>query len=195
MGTVTVSLPPRVYTSLHSHLLAKNASREQAAFVFARLKEAAGSEVFECLDWMLVEQEEFSQQCGDYLELSDRSRAKIIKRAHDLNASIVEFHSHLGPWPAVFSQADKEGLEEFVPHVWWRLKHRPYAAIVVAASGFDGLVWLNDPSRPQQLDGIRVGQQLLEPTRLSLPRWRSSAERFDRNGGPKQNSGQHCQQR
>ena len=32
--------------------------------------------------------------------------------------------------PAEFSASDRKGLESFVPHVWWRLRHRPYLALV-----------------------------------------------------------------
>src|SRR6266487_1407438 len=105
------------------------------------------------------------------MELADETRAQVIKRAHDLGASMVEFHSHPYPWPARFSESDRVGLEEFVPHVWWRLKGRPYAAVVVAPSGFDGLVWMTSPDRPEQLDGIACGDRLLRPTGLTLRHW------------------------
>ncbi len=51
------------------------------------------------------------------------------------------------------------------------LKKRPYLAIVVARSGFDALVWLDNPKRPQQLDGILAGDRLLRPTNKSLGGW------------------------
>ena len=54
-----------------------------------------------------------------------------------MGASLVEMHSHIGPWPAGFSYADRLGLQETVPHMWWRLKKRPYLALVVTNCSFD----------------------------------------------------------
>jgi len=50
--------------------------------------------------------------------------------------------------------------------MWWRLKGRPYAAVVVK-DGFDGFTWLVDAITPARLAGISAGDELLEPTRLS----------------------------
>ena len=75
------------------------------------------------------------------------------------------------PWPAQFSEYDREGLLETVPHMLWRLAKRPYAAIVVAPSGFDALVWLSDPQKPSALDALVAGSQIMKPTNLSLLRW------------------------
>lgn len=103
--------------------------------------------------------------------MADRTRAALIKRAHDLDASLVELHSHPGPWPAAFSYADRMGLRETVPHMWWRLKKRPYLAFVVASSSFDALVWLDGPKMPRRLDGLVVGERFLRPTNFSLRGW------------------------
>jgi hypothetical protein len=51
--------------------------------------------------------------------------------------------------------------------MWWRLKGRPYLAVVVTPKGFDGLVWLSDPETPVSLGGIQVADKLIEPSRLS----------------------------
>ena len=85
-------------------------------------------QIFEYIEWYAVPADGFSV-CNEYhFELTDEVRAQVIKRAHDLGASIAEVHSHHGPWPAAFSPSDQLGFREFVPHVWWRLKGRPYLA-------------------------------------------------------------------
>lgn len=109
---------------------------------------------------------------GDYLELKHTARAAVIKRAHDLDVSLVEVHSHLGASPAGFSLSDRSGLRETVPHMWWRLKKRPYVAIVVAASGFDALAWIDNPSIPRALDALVAGNRILKPTNHSLGGWK-----------------------
>ena len=109
---------------------------------------------------------------GDYIELSDSTRAEVIKRAHDLAASLIEIHSHLGPWPAAFSIADRAGLRETVPHMWWRLHKKPYIALVATNTEFDALVWLDNPTVPRPLDGLNVGERTFVPTNNSLGGWR-----------------------
>ena len=64
---------------------------------------------FEVIDAAKLGPDEFESQLGDYLELADETRARLIKRAHDLQASLVEMHSHPAPFPAAFSPADRPG--------------------------------------------------------------------------------------
>lgn len=125
------------------------------------------AEVFEYIDWHPIPPDGFLVQSRYYFELTDDARASVIKRAHDLEACLVEFHSHTGLWPATFSASDLIGLQEFVPHVWWRLEGKPYLAIVVTQTGFDGLAWITNPQSPQYLDGIVVEGSVLIPTQLS----------------------------
>ena len=67
----------------------------------------------------------------------------------------------------MFSLTDQKGFQEFVPHVWWRLKGKPYVAVVVAQTDFDGVVWISDSVSPQYLDGIVSGDTIHRPTQLS----------------------------
>jgi proteasome lid subunit RPN8/RPN11 len=160
-----LELPAPVHQELLRHLLREPNGNEEAAFVFAKYR--AEDSRFRFIEWLAVPPDGFAVQLPYYFELTDETRTWIIKRAHDLGASVIEFHSHTGPWPAQFSPSDWSGFEEVVPHVWWRLKGRPYAAVVIARTGFDGFAWLTGPSTPTRLGGIDVGGQLLEPSRLS----------------------------
>lgn len=167
MSGVVLHLPQGVYDALWDHLLPKRPVTEMAAFVYARQDVEKGATSFRYVEWFPVPPNGFASRSLFHFELTDETRAMVIKRAHDLGSSLVEFHSHAGSWPARFSLSDRAGFEEFVPHVWWRLKGRPYLAVVVAAGSFDAFVWLTDPRSPEYLDGIVVEQQLLTPTRLS----------------------------
>jgi hypothetical protein len=160
-----LQLPAVVHRELIQHLLREPNGDEQAAFVFAQY--SAIDNTFHFVEWLAVPPEGFAIQLPYHFELTDATRATTIKRAHDLGASVVEFHSHTGHWPAQFSPSDWSGFEEVVPHMWWRLKGRPYAAVVVARSGFDGFAWLQDARTPSRLGGINVEGQRLRPTRLS----------------------------
>jgi hypothetical protein len=162
-----ISFSEETYAAVVKHLVPGKFLIEELAFVYARAEIVADVITFNCVEWLPVPPEGFAHRSEYYIELSDETKAAAIKRAHDLGASLVEFHSHTGSWPAKFSPSDISGFEEFVPHVWWRLKGRPYAAAVVTRSGFDGFAWITSKDSPQRLDGILVEKQLIRPTGLS----------------------------
>jgi hypothetical protein len=83
---------------------------------------------------------------------------------------VVEIQSHPWDWPAEFSLSDRGGLEETVPHMRWRLKERPYLAVVVALTSYDALVWALDGQEPAALVVEVEGERLL-PTGLSVGGW------------------------
>ena len=120
-------------------------------------------------------------QEGDYIEMGDETRARLIKRAHDTSTCLIEMHSHLGDWPAGFSYADRLGLKETVTHMWWRLKKRPYLALVVTNSSFDALVWLDNAHKPHRLDVLLAGTEMRTPTNFSLGGLGMSEARYHRN--------------
>jgi hypothetical protein len=164
---ILLVLPPPVHAALWDHLVPTNHRVEEAAFVYAARETTDGAEVFRAVEWAPVPSDGFVTRSAVHFELADAMRAAVIKRAHDLGASLVEFHSHTGRWQAAFSPSDRAGFREFVPHAWWRLKGRPYLAVVVTRSGFDGLAWIAGAHAPERLDGVLVAETLLTPTGLS----------------------------
>lgn len=173
MGIV-VNVPVTVYQAVMKHLLPPDADCEEAAFLFVRGDGSAVTTTLTFVGWIAVERSEFAHQSYGYLELTDEMRPRIIKQAHDLGASVVEMHSHPYPSPAAFSSTDLAGLKEFVPHVRWRLKGRPYVAIVVSPSGFDALAWTDASGNAEPIGGIAVDGDLIEPTGITF------AQRFAR---------------
>jgi hypothetical protein len=171
MVRAILDLPEGTYSAIRAHLLPRGSSSEEAGFAFAEALDHRDDTVFRFLDWHPVPPEGFVRHSFDGIELTDVERARVIKRAHDLGASLVEFHSHPFQLPASFSLSDRVGFEEFVPHVWWRLRGRPYVAVVAGPEGFDALAWLDNPKEPKALFGIRAGRRLLRPTGLTLQRW------------------------
>jgi len=171
--TSLLRLPREVHQALLTHLLPTESDEEQAAFVYARqAPSSAGDWLLEHVNHELLGAEDFEVQHSAHIELADATRARVIKRAHELEACLVEWHSHPYPYPAAFSPSDQAGLREFVPHVRWRLHGRPYAAVVVAPSGsFDALAWVGEDTEPLQLDALEVEGQLLRPTELTLKHW------------------------
>ena len=170
------------HRDLWRHLLPQDCSKEQAAFMFCVQRVEGDRVIFETVDVALLGAGDFSVQDDDYLELTDHCRVRLIKRAHELRATLVELHSHPHADSAVFSRSDRIGLKETVSHMRWRLKGRPYVAAVVTPSGYDALVWTHETDSPRRLGGIRAGETLYEPENASLSEWNmDDDERFDRN--------------
>jgi hypothetical protein len=167
MNNVVICLPQQVYHTVWSHLLPTRFRNEEAGFMYVRPASGSKAHEFEFIDWDPIQRCGFLVRSRYGFELTDESRARVIKRAHDLGASLVEMHSHGGSWQAAFSASDLIGFAEFLPHVWWRLQGKPYFAVVVTRRSFDGLAWLTGPNSPQRLDGIAVGETVLVPTKLS----------------------------
>lgn len=162
--TVTITIPERLHRGLLHHLGHEGA--EEVAFMAAKcvLSEA----VLEAFDLYPVPAEGFAFQSDFHVRLTDATRGAVIRWAHEREAALVEVHAHRGPWAASFSPTDLSGLEEWVPHVRWRLAGRPYVALVVADSSFDALAWTGSTRSPEPIAGLSVGQDLLEPTGRTL---------------------------
>lgn len=170
MSEILLQIPIGVRASIWEHLLDSRTDDEEAAFVFAEYRETDRSREFRLLEWLAVPADGFADRSPYYFELTDEMRARIIKRAHGLGASVVELHSHGGSWPAAFSPSDLSGFREWVPHIFWRLQERPYAAVVVAAESFDGIAWIEDVEKPERLNAVvtDAGDRLTPTHRSSL---------------------------
>lgn len=158
-------LDPSQRDLLWCHLLPSPHELEEAAFLFARLDQEDSTR-FVCEDLLLLGARDLAVQLPYYIELAEHVRPQVIKRAHDTGRIMVEAHSHLGRYPARFSKSDLRGFGEWVPHVRWRLKGSPYAAIVLAVDSYDGFVWRG--ATLERLDTIEVpGGAVMVATGLS----------------------------
>lgn len=151
-----------------AHLLPAKKDEEEAAFLFVSVVEEADQMVLACLDWWKMSEDDFESRSAYHFELKPEVNAAVIKHAHDLNATVVEFHSHINQDHVRFSPTDWRGFLEFVPHVRWRLQGKPYVAVVVSGDNFDALVWRGESDTPSGLHAIQVGVQQYKPTNNSL---------------------------
>lgn len=157
------------WSKIQKHLLPRYPRCEEAAFLFGYYTTSHNS--IAIADYVLMSKSDFISQTIDYLELTDEARRRIIKRAYDIGACLIEVHSHPGDQPACFSIADFLGFEETVPHMQWRLRGQPYGAIVVSNNSFDALVWKPNSKSPTSITNLKIGYDLLFPTNLSFRRW------------------------
>lgn len=86
----TLHFPPGVYEDLLSHLLPPPPRVEEAVFVFVLTKPLPSETRLEFLAAEKLSAKDFAVQHELYLELTDEARRRLIKRAHDLKASIID---------------------------------------------------------------------------------------------------------
>jgi hypothetical protein len=158
------------WNGLVGHLLPDDSDCEFAAFLFGRYGEP--EQMVTVIEHYFVPANDLVHQERDHLELSADVRPRLIKRAHDLGACLIEAHSHPFPANAMFSTYDIANLRETVPHMLWRLRGQPYIAIVVGPTNFDALVWKIDFEHVGSLSAIATGKTLIKPTNASLSFWR-----------------------
>ena len=153
---ITLDLSGGFKKRLWAHLLQNEL--EQVAFVFADVIAGDHSTVFTPQGTYLAPPGHFAFQSGYHIELVDDVRPELIKRAWDTNTSLVEFHSHPADrLPAIFSGSDLSGFDEFIPHCRWRLRGRPYLAVLVNKLSVDALAWAGESKSPVALNSIRLG--------------------------------------
>lgn len=139
---------------------------EQVAFLFLAQTEPG---VFETRDIFVVPKEDLVDESDAHAEVSNRVLALVFKKAANENFSLCEIHSHpFSKTGTRFSPSDRAGFAEFVPHVWWRLRKRPYCAVVLGRKDCDALIWIKDPNHPDSVSAIDFGDRTWRPTNLSF---------------------------
>lgn len=141
---------------------------EQVGFFLADFDH--GSQRFTARDWKAVSEEDYEIQTDFHVSLKDHVRGEVIKWAWDEDACLIEVHSHGPRLEAEFSFSDLMGFEEWVPHLWWRLRGRPYAAIVTAGQTLDAMAWVEAADRPEQVASIAVGSEVLVTSGRTITR-------------------------
>jgi len=140
---------------------------EQVGFFLADFD--SGSRRFVLREWRSIPPDGFEYQGAHHVTLTDETKTEIIRWAWGKRASLVEAHSHLGLDPAEFSPSDLRGFREWVPHLFWRLRRSPYAALVTADQTFDALAWVETAERPEQVDRLELDDgTVLTPTKRTL---------------------------
>ena len=147
---VELTIPNQIASTLFAHLAAGH--EEQLAFMLA--SPTVGG--FAITDIRTVGWPGLDDQTAWHLALADDEKAAVIKWAHVAGGVLVEAHVHLGGHPAGFSAYDLDNLAEWVPHLRWRLRHRPYLALVFSGRTFDGLAWLTSLHEPEQVSSLTI---------------------------------------
>jgi hypothetical protein len=167
MQGATITLPEHMLRAVQAHLFQPGVREEQGGFLLCTVPAGDPPYRFAAVDWVPLHRRDYVIQATDYLELTDEARIRIIKVAHDTNTALVEVHCHPGNYPACFSHADIAGLDEFVPHIRWRLKGKPYGALVFAQRSVDGLAWFGTSKAAMSIECIAFGTQRLQTTGLT----------------------------
>jgi hypothetical protein len=157
------AIPANLFDRFRSDL---NLRAEGAGFFLADYE--AEGRALRLREWKVVPEVGFESRSEFHLVLRDDVRAEIIKWAWDMGASLVEAHSHrVGD--AAFSWSDLMGLQEWVPHLWWRLRGRPYGAIVLDGETVDALAWIEGANTPEQVAEVEIaGRASIRATERTL---------------------------
>jgi hypothetical protein len=142
---VTLIFPKGVLPQALEHL----AGVEQVGFFLADWVPQERS--FRISSWQPVTSSGYAIQTDYHVRLNDDAKAEMIRWAWDSDKCLIEAHSHGPRGRARFSPSDLAGFEEWVPHLWWRLQKRPYAAIVTQGETFDGWAWIENATDAEQV--------------------------------------------
>lgn len=162
--SLTLEMSGDVYDELLGHLFqGEEENVEQAAFLFT--EPYSGDGVLRIAALHKVPTQDFEIQSGFHIHLADHVRQELIMRAWSEDACLVEVHSHDDEGRVHFSKSDLIGLDDWVPHVRWRLRGRPYVALVFGHQRFDGLCWTDAAEEPKPIELLAIdGRPPLSPT-------------------------------
>jgi hypothetical protein len=149
--TVSIRSPNQLWTKACSDLAEHP---EVVGFFLADFD--VGARAFNLIDWRPVPPDGYENAGPYHVALTDEAQAEAIRWAWESNSCLVEAHSHGEHSPAAFSNSDLSGFEDWVPHVMWRLRGRPYGALVAAGATFDGLAWVDGSDRPEEATRIEI---------------------------------------
>jgi len=110
---------------------------------------------FEVVEIRAVAGDGYSSRSNYHLELADSARPQLIAWALERELCLIEVHSH-GPDFPQFSRSDQLGFLDWVPHVRWRLRGRPYAALVRSGDEWDGLAWAGSAGEAQIVEALEI---------------------------------------
>lgn len=145
--TTSIQMEIGMFQELRQRL---SASRdEQVIFLFAQFD--GERRTFQVRSLHGLEEQHYEVRNRFHVSVRDDVKAKMIRAAGLENLCLIEAHSHPGQEVAQFSDYDLEGLRELVPHLWWRLQGRPYAALIFGADTFDALSWVVGPEKPTEV--------------------------------------------
>ena len=170
MDLRSLAFDSTTHQAVLSHL---RAAPERVAFM------STTAETAEVVDWVPMTDRDVivGPSCA---ELTDEATARFFTWAAKGEGAIIEAHSHLGRWgdPARFSDLDLDALQEWVPHVRWRLVGGPTSRSSwgrppsMACTGTTGGL-----RKRCQLESLVVlGQSLSVSTALSMPRGGPSSD-------------------
>jgi hypothetical protein len=169
-----IRIDQELYHDVRIHLRGR---LEQAGFFLADFD--VHDRTFVLRQWRPIMRDGYDVQTAYHITLRDEVRPEIIKWAWDADACLVEAHYHSDDGNASFSSSDVWGFEVWVPHVRWRLRGRPYAAIVMAGEAFDGIAWIDAVDKPEQVDFLEVSGNRYAATAQTWRRMNTMLERAD----------------
>ncbi len=149
-----VLLSQTQYKKLKRHLF--NDDSEQGAFLFARRKQKRDMLDFVIDEIYFVPTDRWRFRNAGYLELEEKEKVKIMLKAREIGADVLECHSHVSSTKASFSFFDLEEMQKFIQYVWWKLPEKIYGALVWSRKDVNGVIWLPKQYEPITIESVEV---------------------------------------
>jgi hypothetical protein len=161
-----IIIPSGIAEALRRHFFQNEL--EQGAFLFAEAKREDGELNLVAADYYLVPASGWEAQVEFYLQMKDSERAKIMKLAREKNLCAIDCHSHPRACDDVwFSPSDVAGITEFAQYAKWKLRGKPFAAMVWGEQSVDAVLWQVEFSHAERVAQVKIignAEQTLTPT-------------------------------
>lgn len=158
-------VPPAVCGRLLKYL---DVPTERMAFLLAAAAED-GRRWTVADEMYLADGADYAYQSPHGTALADSVRPHVLGWASASGNALVEVHSHGAlSRRTTFSPTDLEGLAEVVPQMLWRLRVRPYTALVLGDGDIDALTWERKGELPTPPSVVVLGGRTLAPTAIAL---------------------------
>lgn len=157
-------VPPDICGRLLQYL---GVPTERMAFLLAADEDGRGWAVAD--EMYLTDGADYAYQSPHGMALADDVRPRVLRWASASGNALVEVHSHGAlSRETTFSPTDLEGLAEVVPQMLWRLRGRPYTALVIGDGDLDALTWTRRGEPPAAPAAVILGGRMLAPTAIAL---------------------------
>ena len=153
--SASIVIPSEIEKSVRKHLFKSEV--EQGSFLFTRTETLPGSLSLRVFDLYLVPESGWEIQTDYHLQMKDSERAMIMRKARDLQAGVIDCHSHPQAEDDVFfSASDRSGISDFAQYAKWKLSGRPFAAMVWAQRSMDAVLWSGSFEEAIPIDTIQI---------------------------------------
>jgi len=147
------------FAALRSHCLA--GPDEDVAFAVASLVREAADTGLLIRDWAPVPPEHYIERSPSHFSIDSTHVVPWLKRAEELDGTLVLVHGHRGTFAPEFSEADLRGERRLFSGALGYFGDRPMAALLINPEGAAARLWWPGVRGPDPIQRVKVvGERL-----------------------------------